>query len=80
MKVYTDKDNKLYMAAVAYIDAANEKVVTYAMSEVKTFQLKLTIAEWNALPYHYFKDDGEAPRPERKWPYDPMAAGPIVPG
>ena len=34
----------------------------YAMRDDDTKIVTLTAAEWNALPFYYFKEDGEAPR------------------
>jgi hypothetical protein len=79
MKVWTHPaTKKLYMVAAAYLDTRDEKMTCYAMSDEDTRLLRLTIDEYNALTYRYFKEDGEAPRPEKKWEPDPVGGGPIV--
>jgi hypothetical protein len=34
----------------------------YAMRDDDTKLVTLTAAEWNALPFFYFREDGSAPR------------------
>ena len=39
----------------------------FAMSEERTVELDLTMAEWNALEYQWFQSDGAAPRRVERW-------------
>jgi hypothetical protein len=34
----------------------------YAMRDDDTKVVELRVAEWNALPFYYFQEDGPAPR------------------
>lgn len=69
MKVWTDpKTAKRYLMPSAFMrDVVNGKPVTdkmyaYAMRDDDTKLVTLTAAEWNALPFFYFREDGSAPR------------------
>lgn len=66
MKVWTDpKTQRRYLMPIAFLSDPKYGVFTaYAMTEededLRT--VKLTILEWNALPFFYFNEDGPAPR------------------
>jgi hypothetical protein len=69
MKVWTDpKTFKRYLMPTAFMrDVVNGQPVTdamyaYAMSDSDTRLVTLTAAQWNALPFFYFREDGYAPR------------------
>jgi hypothetical protein len=69
MKVWTDPDTgKRYLMASAFMrDVKNGKPITdvmfaYAMRDDDTKIVTLREAEWNTLPFFYFKEDGSAPR------------------
>lgn len=69
MKVWTDpRTLKRYLMPMAFMrDLMNGQPVTdvmyaYAMSDDNTRVVTLTAAEWNALPFFYFQEDGHAPR------------------
>jgi hypothetical protein len=40
----------------------------FAMNDSQTIEIKMTIDEWNALPWYWFQEDGEAPRRMETWP------------
>jgi hypothetical protein len=69
MKVWTDRPTgKSYLMPSAFMrDVVRGQPVTdvmyaYAMRDDDTKIVTLTAAEWNALPFYYFKEDGPAPR------------------
>jgi hypothetical protein len=64
MKIWTDpKTSKRYLMPTAVIpDPRSGAMTAYAMSDEDTKIIKLTPAEWNALPFFYFQEDGPAPR------------------
>lgn len=71
MKIWTDPaTHKRYLMAASFMrDVVNGRpvggaMIAYAMSDEDTRMIQLTIDEWNALPFHYFVEDGAAPRPE----------------
>ena len=69
LKVWTDRATaKRYLMPSAFMrDVVRGQPVTdvmyaYAMCDDDTKLVTLTAAEWNALPFFYFKEDGVAPR------------------
>ena len=69
VKVWTDPStSKRYLMPVAVMrDVTNGRPVTdvmhaYAMRDDDTKLVALTVAEWNALDFYYFHEDGPAPR------------------
>ena len=69
MKVWTDLETgRRYLMTTAFMrDVVDGQPVTdvmyaYAMSEDHTKVVTLRAAEWNALPFFYFREDGPAPR------------------
>jgi len=69
MKVWTDRaTEKRYLMPTAFFrDVVDGRPVSdvmcaYAMRDDDTKLITVREMEWNALPYHYFKEDGEAPR------------------
>ena len=69
MKIWTDhRTSKRYLMPSAFMrDVVNGQPVTdamyaYAMRDDSTQIVTLTAAEWNALPFFYFQEDGPAPR------------------
>lgn len=54
-----------YLVPIAMIDPRTELVVATAMRDSgQNIELRLTIQEWNDLPYYYFtKDSDPAPKP-----------------
>lgn len=70
MKVWTDPSTKLrYLVAVGVMPHESSTTMSaYAMRDDQTRLLRLTVAEWNRLPFYYFVEDGEAPRKEQTWP------------
>lgn len=80
MKVWINPENgQLYLVATGYYNTANDRMVAYAMRDEETKQLDLSPEEWNALEYKYFKEDGDAPRPEKKFSLDRVGGGVITP-
>ncbi len=67
MKIWTDpQSGQRYLMATAYM-VPNGRPISdamrgYAMRDDDTKLVDLTIDEWNALPFYYFAEDGEAPR------------------
>jgi len=63
-----ERDGRRYLVALGmalppacvYIDA-------YCMSDDETVSVRLTLDEWNALPFHWFEDAGDAPPRVDKW-------------
>lgn len=79
MKIWVHPETqKRFMVAAGYLELKSERMIAYAMSDEQTYPLKLTIDEWNALPYFFFREDGPAPKPEKKYDPDPFTGGPIV--
>jgi len=64
MKVWTDTTTgKRYLMPVALMRNLHSNVMAaHAMTDEDTKLIKLTGEEWDALPYFYFKEDGDAPR------------------
>ncbi len=64
MKVWTDPaTGRRYLASTAILsDPRSGTMTAYAMSDESTKVILLTPAEWNALPFFYFREDGPAPR------------------
>lgn len=62
-KIY-EEDGKQYLAAsgLIRIDDPNH-IRACMMSDEKTFHKTMSLDEWNALPFHWFEDQGPAPRP-----------------
>jgi len=80
MKVWTNPDNgELYLVAVGYYSAKTDLMSAYAMQDKETKQIELTPEEWNALPYKYFSEDGDAPRPTKKFSLDRAIGGVVTP-
>jgi hypothetical protein len=68
-KVWTDpKTHRRYLIPMAlWRDVERGRPVTdvlvaYVMRDDDTRPIILTVAEWNALPFFYFREDGCAPR------------------
>lgn len=79
MKVWTDLTTaKRYLMPSAFMrDVVNGHPVSnvmhaYAMSDDSTKLVTLTAAEWNALPFFHFQEDGPAPRAASR-PVDDVA-------
>jgi hypothetical protein len=75
MKVWTDPSTlKRYLMPTGFMrDLMNGLPVTdvmysYAMSDDETKLVLLTAAEWNSLPFFYFREDGYAPRATARAP------------
>ena len=69
MKIWTDPTtSKRYLMPSAFMrDVVNGQPVSdvmyaYAMRDDSTKLITLTAAEWNALPFFFFQEDGAAPR------------------
>ena len=69
MKIWTDRaTSKRYLMPSAFMrDVVNGQPVSdvmyaYAMRDDSTKIITLTAAEWNALPFFYFQEEGPAPR------------------
>jgi len=64
MKVWTDPaTNKRYLMPTASMPSARSDVMTaYAMTDEDTKLVKITVREWNMLPFFYFQEEGPAPR------------------
>ena len=64
VKVWTDpQSTRRYLMPTAIMSDPTRGLLTaYAMTDGDTKAIKLTAAEWNALPFYYFKEDGPAPR------------------
>jgi len=69
-KIWTDpKTKKRYLMPTAVMSDPTRGLLTaYAMTDEDTQVVKLTAAEWNALPFFYFKEDGPAPRASARPP------------
>lgn len=79
MKVWSDPTTaKRYLMPSAFMrDVVNGHPVSdvmyaYAMRDDSTKIVTLTAAEWNALPFFYFQEDGPAPRAASR-PLDDVA-------
>ena len=64
MKIWSDPTtHKRYLMPSAVMpDPRFGTMHAYAMSDEDTKIVKMTPAEWNALPFFYFQEDGPAPR------------------
>jgi hypothetical protein len=64
MKIWTDPaTSRRYLMPTAIMPDPKSGVLTaYAMTDEDTRMVRLTAAEWNALPFFYFREDGPAPR------------------
>ena len=69
VKIWTHPDTaKRYLMPTAFMrDIVNGQPVSdvmyaYAMREDDTMVVTLTAAQWNAMPFFYFQEDGPAPR------------------
>ena len=69
VKIWTHPDTaKRYLMPTAFMrDIVNGHPVSdvmyaYAMREDDTMVVTLTAAQWNAMPFFYFQEDGPAPR------------------
>lgn len=84
VKVWTNpKNGNLYMVSNAFGQMRKNDIImtAYAMRDDETLMVEFTVDEWNALDYKYFLEDGDAPRPEKKWNPDlpdGLGGGPIV--
>lgn len=73
-KVYTNPETGEELMLAMGMMFAQNKVRAFAMSDDGTVEVSLTVAEWNATPWRWFKDDGDAeapvrdPRPVAIWP------------
>jgi hypothetical protein len=74
-KVWTDPQTaKRYLMPTAFMrDVVRGQPVTdamyaYALRDDDTKLVALTVPEWNALPFHYFQEDGPAPRASARPP------------
>lgn len=64
MKVFTDETTgNRYLVSMAIANLAEETVHVYFMSDEETIFRSLSIDDYNALPYFFFKEDGPAPKP-----------------
>ena len=70
MKVWTDPDSRdRYLMPAAFITPESfhsdrPVMKAYAMNDDDTKVVEIYAEEWNQLPFFYFKEDGEAARPE----------------
>lgn len=79
MKTWTDPVNgNMYMVASGYFNLAEERMVAYAMRDDEARQLRFTIDEWNDLPYHFFNEDGPAPKPAKSYRPDPVGGSGVI--
>lgn len=69
MKVWTDpRTRKRYLMPVGFFrdvlrgQPRTDVMYAHAMSDDDTKVVTLTAAEWNALPFFYFREDGWSPR------------------
>lgn len=63
-KVFTNAaTGQRYLVSMAMFNPERESVHVYFMSDEETLFMAMTVDDYNALPYFYFKEDGEAPRP-----------------
>lgn len=69
MKIWTDPStSKRYLMPSAFMrdvvdgQPVSDAMYAYAMRDDSTKIVTLTAAEWNALPFFYFQEDGAAPR------------------
>lgn len=60
MKVYTDKDGVRWLVACGLAATRGGYLKAYAMRDDTTQMLTLTDAQWNALPFYNFMEDGLA--------------------
>lgn len=81
MKVWTDPTTgKRFLMPSAFMrDVVNGQPVSdvmyaYAMSDEETKLVLLRAHEWNTLPFHYFNEDGPAPRASSR-PMDVVVSG-----
>jgi hypothetical protein len=75
MKIWTDPETSLrYLIAMGMMrDVAkgrpiSDVMIAYVMRDDATRMIEMTSGEWNALPFHYFKEDGPAPRASARVP------------
>lgn len=67
MKLYTDDKGRKFLAAAGMCDSSTGTVYASLMNDQETRNVRFTLDGWNALPFFYFKEDGPAPRMEKKW-------------
>lgn len=66
-RVFTNPfTGKRYLVSMAIADIAKEQVHVYFMSDEETLFQAMSINDYNALPYFFFKEDGPAPKPEMR--------------
>ena len=61
-----ERNGKRYLVGLGLL--VKGKMMVYAMSDEGTLELYMTVKEWNALEFHWFEDQGPAPRRSEKWP------------
>ena len=63
VKIWTDPANgRRYLMPTAIPDPKSGVLTAYAITDEDTKVMKLSVAQWNALPFFYFREDGPAPR------------------
>jgi hypothetical protein len=75
LKVYTHPDGRQF-AVVGSVWAEGKDPAlhgspvlrVFLMSDPETFYITMTVAEYNALPHHWFEDKGPAPKLIAKTP------------
>ena len=64
-----ERDGQTYLVATGVINPKNPgRMLINAMREERTLTLELTLDQWNALPFHWFEDQGPAERKQETWP------------
>jgi hypothetical protein len=64
VKVFDDPRTSLrYLVSIAMFEPASDTVNVFLMNDEDTRMQRMTVDEYNALPYYFFKEDGPATRP-----------------
>lgn len=68
LKVWVDPATRqrFLMPTAIIADPARGLMTAYAMSDVDTRVIQMTVEQWNQLPFYYFQEDGEAPRATKR--------------
>jgi len=66
-KVFTNETTgQRYLVSMAMFNPERETVHVYFMSDEETLFQIMSVEDYNALPYFFFKEDGPAPKPEMR--------------
>lgn len=63
---------EMYLVASGFYDPQSDRMRAYGMRDDRTIQIDCSLDDWNALPYHYFRADGEAAKPTTSLSIEPF--------